>query len=46
MVFLSFFLALVVVGVERLFEKVREEPQAHKYSTAEGAGGAEIKNLP
>jgi hypothetical protein len=45
-VLLSFFLALIVVGVERLFEKVREEPQAHKYSTAEGAEGAEIKNLP
>jgi hypothetical protein len=45
-VFLSFSLALIAVGVERLFEKVREKPQAHKYSTAEGAGGAEIKNLP
>jgi hypothetical protein len=45
-VFLSFILALIVVGVERLFEKVREEPQAHKYSTAKGAEGAEIKNLP
>jgi hypothetical protein len=45
-VFLSFFLALIVVGVERLLEKVRERTQAHKYSTAEGAGGAEIKNLP
>jgi hypothetical protein len=45
-VFLSFILALIVVGVERFFEKVREEPQAHKYSTAEGAEGTEIKNLP
>ena len=45
-VFLSFILALIAVGVERFLEKVREEPQAHKYSTAEGKGGAEIKNLP
>jgi hypothetical protein len=44
-VFLSFFLALIAVGVERLFEKVREELPTHKYSTTEGAGGAEIKNL-